>query len=615
MFNVEMGARRIKIISFDEFYRFLPEIILFVYVILFFSIKQPYQDFDRVIKSDGKVYYAYLTALFIYHDLDFDFIESYEQKYYPPDQSQFKEFRFKFKGETVNKGFPGLAFLMLPFFLIAHLLALMFGFVADGYSLIYQYFVAIGALFYFWLGLRFLKSLLTDFSFSKVTIAAIIILLAFGTNLIYYTINEGMMTHVYSFTLITLFLLSVKRAIGERGNRWLFLSALVLGLIVSIRPTNGLIILMVPFFAEKPSHFFDLLKRIFYDWKTLIFLSLIFLLFPFTVVLLWKLQTGYWLVYSYGDEKFNFLSPHFFKILFSFNKGWLIYTPLALISMLGLIGVYKQSSFRFIWIVLFLVLFTYVASSWWVWHYTSNFGQRVFIDLYAVMAILLGFFFQLVSRSKLLRSLTSVVMSFVLCLNCFQYYQHYKFIFPPGTIDTEQYADSFFRMVPAPRVNFPNMLVAESKVLYNDFEEDYGWLNYASVTDTLAYQGDFASRAGYVNQYSIGLYEPLAELLVTKFSWVKVGFWMYSDKKYSDALMVIDFESEGKSIFYKPFFMKVYNLKEQWTFLEFAVKVPGLQTSDDMLRVYFVLQPGEELFLVDNLKVEVLSLKEDFEFY
>jgi hypothetical protein len=475
--------------------------------------------------------------------------------------------------------------------------------------------MGIGALFYLWLGLRLLKSLLASFHFSRKIIASILILLAFGTNLVYYTISEGMMAHVYNFMLITLFLLAIRKSFNEKRYCWLTISALVLGLVIATRPTNALVVLLVPVIVETPSRFKALLRKVFSGWKFSVMLVLAFLVFPFMVLLLYKLQTGYWLVYSYGDEGFNFADPRFFQILFSFNKGWLVYTPLAFLSLFGLIPLHRKSKFSFYWTVVFFTLFTYVASSWWVWHYTSNFGQRVFIDIYALVAVLLGYLFQSVLRFKLLRYLTMIIVPFLLVLNCLQYYQHYKFIFPPGPIDIEKYSDSFFRLVPAPRVTFPRELVVGSKILYNDFEQDYGWLNYASVTDTLAFEGKFASRSGFVNEYSIGLFEPLKDLLTTEFGWVKVGFWMYSDKKYSKGTLVVDIESEEQSIFYKPFFMREYNIRNEWTYLEFAIKVPELQTGSDMLRVYFMLQPGDELFLVDNLKVEVISMKAEFEFY
>ena len=62
-------------------YKYTPEIILLIYVLVFLGFKSPEKSWDRVINSDGKGYYAYLPALFIYHDLQFSFVEQYEAAY------------------------------------------------------------------------------------------------------------------------------------------------------------------------------------------------------------------------------------------------------------------------------------------------------------------------------------------------------------------------------------------------------------------------------------------------------------------------------------------------------------------------------------------------------
>jgi len=49
--------------------------------------------YGRSINGDGKAYYAYLPALFIYQDPSYAFVDSMELKYYPEDRSQFKDFR------------------------------------------------------------------------------------------------------------------------------------------------------------------------------------------------------------------------------------------------------------------------------------------------------------------------------------------------------------------------------------------------------------------------------------------------------------------------------------------------------------------------------------------
>ncbi len=589
-----------------------PEIILAIYIILFFVVKNPADPHDRVIISDGKAYYGYLTAFFIYHDLSYSFIEDYESKYYPDHPSIFKEFRYPFKGEIVNKGFPGLAFLLLPFFLIAHFLAHISGLPADGYSLIYQYAMAAAALFYFWLGLRYTARLLRAFQTGEKTTAFILALIAFATNLIYYTLKEPMMTHVYNFWLVAAFLYYLRLFVTQAKTRHLVLSALIFGLIVSVRPTNGLFILLVPVVAGSYDRFAGLLKEVLLCPIMLFRVLAAAMVFPFLTMLIWYLHSGYWLVWSYGEEGFNFLEPNFFKILFSFNRGWFIYTPLALLSLAGLIWLFRCRRFMFYWMATFLVVFVYVASSWWVWTYTSNFGQRTFIDTYAVIALMLAFSRRMIGSSVMLKASAIAVSVLLIALNSLQFYQHYTFVFPPGQLTLETYRESFFRLTPKPKVYYPEGYIVSREVFFNDFEEDYGWLNYGSVTDEKAYSGNFSSTTGKSANFSIGLYEDVSEFLVTGYNRVRVSAMIHSDKPESDAVLVIELEASGERVKYKPFFMHRFSRKNRWTFMQVAVEVPDMGTGVDKLRVYFHNDNPDERFYIDDLKIEVISLSIDY---
>lgn len=592
--------------------KYAPEFILGVYVLLFFVVKNPDHPHDRVIISDGKGYYGYLTAAFIYQDFNYSFVEDYEAKYYPNHPSIFKEFRYQYKGQTVNKGFPGLAFLLMPFFLLAHLLALIFGLPADGYSLIYQYFMGFAALFYFWLGLRFTRKLMRSFGFDEKTIAIILFLIAFATNVIYYTLKEGMMTHVYNFGLIAAFLFYLKNYMETRNIRSVVLSALLFGWIVSVRPTNGLIILLVPFVAGSFSAFRLSLSEIFSNKKLLLKVISASMAFPFITMLIWYLHSGYWLVWSYGEEGFNFLEPNFFKILFSFNRGWFIYTPLAMISMAGLIWLFRNQRFRFWWLAGFWVIFIYVASSWWVWTYTSNFGLRTFIDTYALIALMLGYTWLLIRQNPVLKSLVKVMGIALILLNGLQFYQHYTFVFPPGQTTFEVYRESFFRLTPKPKVYYPEGYITSRHIFYNDFEADYGWLNYESVTDERAFEGKYSSKTGISGIYSIGLWQNIDTCFTDDYNRVRVSSWIYSDKKTSSGVLVIQLERAGEKVFYQPFFMRGFSRKNRWAYMEVAIAVPDSVRDADHLRVYFHNDDAAEQFFVDNLKIEVLSLSIDY---
>src|SRR5688572_4552246 len=231
------------------------EIAFVTCLALFLIFKTSDNPWDRPIDSDGKGYYAYLPAIFIYGDLDYRFVEAYEKKYYPADGSRFKDFRYEYKGERVNKTFSGLAILWLPFFLLAHLFSYLFGFETDGYSLPYQYAIALAALFYLWLGCRLLNKVLQKLHVPVYAAGFIVLCFALGTNLFYFTYHVPSFAHVYNFALVAAFLYCVLYLFETKQRKWLIRAAIVLGFILAIRPTNGIIVLAIPFLAGGPEGF------------------------------------------------------------------------------------------------------------------------------------------------------------------------------------------------------------------------------------------------------------------------------------------------------------------------------------------------------------------------
>ena len=119
----------------------------------------------------------------------------------------------RFEGFTLNsrtgkveiKTTYGLAFLLLPFFLMAHYSALLFHFPSDGFSTYYQVFMMIGSVFYFALGLLLLKKFLNNYLSPRVSILTVLILTLI-TQVYFYGIHSVLMSHIYSFFLFCAFL-------------------------------------------------------------------------------------------------------------------------------------------------------------------------------------------------------------------------------------------------------------------------------------------------------------------------------------------------------------------------------------------------------------------------
>ena len=589
--------------------RYMPELILLVYIGLFVGFKQPAQKWDRVINSDGKGYYAYLPAIFIYQDLDYCFVETYESDYYPSDRSVFKEFRLDHNGQTVNKYFAGLAILWLPFFLLAHIITLLAGMPADGYSIIYQYTIAVATLFYLWAGCRALFSVLIRFGASQALSSFILLAITLGTNMVFYAIIEPSMSHIYSFSLITLYILSLLNYFATKERRWFLMFTAVFGLIVITRPTNVLVILLLPFMAGSIQTLKDGIKHIWKNKPWFLWSISIFILIIALQPLLYYFQSGQLWIYSYGEEQLEFINPKILNILFSFNRGWFIYTPLALFSLTGLIALYRDNKFRFISLIVFFSTSIYLISCWWVFYYASKCGQRVFIDLYPVLAILLIYLFSLVKR-KSWRVLLYILTALLILLNMIQFYQHTKWIFPVATITGSIYWDAFTTIHPKARVYLPEEAVFATLTMSHDMEKKKRWMNEHTLTGNHAYSGNSSSLINDALPYGIGLrIDPLPQF-ETMNRIVKVTARIWSAGGSGGSSLVLTLTDTIEFSCYRAFYLEPFIRKKRWIPIECAFSLPDHIPENTVMKIYFYHPHNTPSLYIDDLTIDFISLKD-----
>jgi hypothetical protein len=346
---------------------------------------------DKVIDNDVVSYYAYLPAGIIFHDLNFSFI---------------KDLPSGFSGKiwvgTAPNGKPilrmtmGLAFLWLPFFLVAHLYSKIMGIEALGYSWPYSLSIFAATIFYLFIGLLFLRKILLKY-FSELITGITILLVVLATNLMYYAVSEPGMSHVYSFSLITIFLYTTFKWVDRPTVLLSVILGLLAGLIVLIRPVNGLVLVFPALISI--NSFSEFYQRLAIRWKYIAFAGIAAILITTPQLIYWKMQTGHLFFNSYMDQgRFYFANPHVLDGLFSFRKGWFIYTPVMLFSMVGLFFMKQYIAGYSKAIIVFLVLFIYVIFSWWCWWYGGSFGSRPMVETYGLMAIPLAAFLAAFSK-------------------------------------------------------------------------------------------------------------------------------------------------------------------------------------------------------------------------
>lgn len=584
------------------FLKYHIEILVFLAVGLFFLTRNPDSPYDKMIGSDGKGYYAYLPAIIIHHSFDFAFVEDYEHTYHQSGDNFF-DFRIDVDGKTVNKYFPGVAILWLPFFVLAHLFCLLTSFAPDGYSLPYQISIGLAAIFYLWLGLKFLRMILQRFQITEEIIFITVWALFFGTNLYYYTIEEPSFTHVYSFALINIFILSLFKNLEKITSKWLFILTISLALIVIIRPINGLIILILPFVTGSMKELQKFISEIFRNYKKLVFPILAGLLIILIVPGLWKIQSGRWLLYTYGSEGFDFLKPHFFEVLFSFRNGWFVYTPLAFFSFFGIIPLFRRNRFGTFWLVIFLSLVIYLISCWSVWWYGEAFGFRPLIEFYFVPAILLAFLLEKIQKQKALFCGFMAILGLMIGFNLFKSWQFKNGILPAKHLTSDTYFGNFFSTIPIARVYLENDQVVE-KSFFTDLESDPNWLNYTSVSDENAFSGKLSSKLDSANIYSIGFRENLDEVCTTTDCEIMVLAMVFSANKTTKAQLIVDFlDAANQSISYQCLYLNDFLPQKKWTKIEFLVKSPEGYKSGTQIAVYFWNPAMDEVLFVDDVRV------------
>lgn len=397
-----------------------------------------YSEPERVIAWDVVSYYAYLPATFIEHDLTLAFTDHEHVGIYWPETLA--------DGRKVMKTSMGVSMMYCPFFLTAHLVASLTGYPADGFSVPYAFALQFAGLFYAVLGLLLLRLILRR-HFAEWVTAVTLLIIGLCTNLYWYSLYEAPMSHAFSFCLFALFAL-LTELWHERPTVWRSVAiGLTLGLISLIRPTNVLV-----------GVYFLVYGCVFCGRSTLRpyitslpVMAVAALLVWVPQMVYWQMNTGHLFYYSYGSsERFFFGEPKVVEGLFSFRKGWLVYTPVMLFALAGFVPLWRRSRAQFWGISVFLVLNLYVVFSWWCWWYGGSCGMRALIESYALLAIPLAAWIEWVgSRKLVLRVILLLLLAAVSALSAFHNVRYIYGSIHWDSMTKEAYFDSFFRSHPS----------------------------------------------------------------------------------------------------------------------------------------------------------------------
>jgi hypothetical protein len=193
----------------------------------------------------------------------------------------------------------------------------------------------------------------------------------------------------------------------------------VIGLATISRPTEA-VMLFIPLLWSTDSRDHSGEKwRLVKEHKSHLAIAALFGLFGILPQLLyWKVATGSF-VFDVGS-KWTFLNP-FFRVLFGWEKGWFIYTPVTLFFVVGLFFV-KRYPFKnsVIW---FCILNIYIIISWFDWRYGGSYSTRALSQSYAVFALPFAAFISYI-EGKRWKILVYIIGVYLIAVNLFQIWQY-----------------------------------------------------------------------------------------------------------------------------------------------------------------------------------------------
>lgn len=398
----------------------------------------------RVIMHDVISYYAYLPAAFIYKDLTLGFTKQnpklYESRFWPEPAPNNRK---------VIKTSMGMSLMYLPAFVAGHATAKLAGHPADGFSAPYKFFLIWITLVYVIIAMALLRKLLLR-HFNRWAVALSLLSVFFGTNFLFYASFEATMPHAYNFFLFVVFLYLAVEWYESPKLRTTILLGLTAGMISLVRPSN--VVIGLVFLLYGSMSFNDRLLYWKQHWKKLIIMVVMAVVVWVPQMIYWKIQTGHLMWFSYTGERFFFDNPQIINGLFSFRKGWLIYSPVMVLSLIGFAMLYFKARKFFSPILIFTIVNIYVIFSWWSWWYGGSFGARAMIDSYALLAFPMAAFAEvcLSLRKRIFRFILTGIMVLLSLYGVFTNIQYYYNAIHYDSMTREAWLSSFGRIRPAP---------------------------------------------------------------------------------------------------------------------------------------------------------------------
>ncbi|MBK7408850.1 MAG: glycosyltransferase family 39 protein [Saprospirales bacterium] len=505
----------------------------------------------------------------------------------------------------------GLALQYLPFFAAGHVWASLSDYPADGFSFPYQAAIHWGSLLIAFWGLWLTRLNLRRYFRDEVA-ALVILLVGIGTNYFNYASIDAALTHNYLFTLYALLIWLSIRWHEKPNAKYGLAIGLVVGLAALTRPTDiivGLIPLLWGWNGLRAR--LDLFRKRRLDLGIAALAALAVGAFQ---LIYWKSVSGDWIVYSYQDQGFSFLHPHLLDVFFSYKKGWLVYSPLLSLAIVGFLFLWRRKDL--FWVAfLFFIVNTWIVSAWDVWWYGGSFGQRAMVQSYALLAFPMAALVEAGWKLWWSRVVLFSILLFGIALNLFQTWQAHAGGLDPENMNRAYYWKLFFNT----RVTTTDQFLMDSNVrpfrhpkvvetvFFRDFESPGS--DSLQISRDTAFSGNQSLKIGPLSRsvfYSIP-YQPDLK----KANGVHVSGQFFGYKKEWDIWKMgqlhVAFAQSGTTIYDN--LVRVPRVMKSRHWVETGADFRFSTEPFDEIRVYFDNLSEVKTVYIDDLKVELLHGK------
>jgi len=575
---------------------------------------------DKEISWDILGYYLYLPATFIYDQPMLNDVAWLQQINAEKDLTgTLYQVSTNDEGEPMYFFLMGMSILFLPFFLVGHLLAGPLGYPADGFSEPYQYLLVIGGILYTIIGLIYLRKNLRCFFSEKIS-ALIMIIIVFGTNYIHHNTLKNLETVNMLFMLVNIILWNTIK--WHENYKIKNLLAIGIGITITtlVKPSEIFVILLPVLwnvtswksFKEKLILFWSKRKSI------LIVIGVSFLV-ALPQLAYWYFKTGHILYDSYKNPGvgLDVFSPHIIKVLFSYRKGWFLYTPVMIFSLIGFYFMFKENKRIFLATISYFLISFYIIASWTEWWYGAAFSGRPMISLYPILAISFGYFLlYMKGKSRFLKIVFGAFVILFIFLNQFQWWQFKHYILDPYRTTKAYYWSTFLKTSVTEKEK-------ESLLIYRDFT---GKMELTNAGDYMKFvivddQFEDTGRNNILSEDSSSFYRftenqefylifesPYRELTQKDHAWVRSGLDIRFPEGFEGPFPCFVMTMERKEGSYRYFAPEVKpdSAYDQWKRIDLEYLTPEIRNTHDRFKCY-IWKRGKDSFDIDNVKVELFK--------